>query len=788
MPSNPLPVHLPGECRKAQKILDSFANPVNGLDNVVPASVLRKAKGFCLLSVAKAGFLFSGRAGTGVVIARLDDGTWSAPSAVGTAGAGFGLQVGVELAEFLIILNSRAAVKSFMAAGSLTLGGNMSIAAGPLGRNLEGTGALSAKGAVAAMYSYSRTRGLFGGASVEGSIIVERSDANSKAYNQNVTAKQLLSGAIEPPSWALPLIETISRLATPARSLPGGGWSTDSPLESPRAPSTPGDIAADEEGYFSRARAQRRIEEEQEQGLTPREYKERGYAFGSASAQGGSSASPSAASASGGYGGGGGGHSSAGAGSPAKDKGGRFGAMLGSVGRSRSGSGSASASALGASSTSMSKKSSLGASASASRSTAVDDPFAEGAPAGPAVGNSTRFETHFADEFDFDSATAAASRSSGPSPQAQTPTTTGSGKRSPFGFGTLARDKDKVKDADRDREQDLMAFDGDDDDHGERDEYPSSSRPATSSRKDGPISSPDKGRSRASSSASNGNNGGSSSWFSKSTSSSSSSRPKLTKNRSSSNAAATSALRERASAMRWDAQPGDHGGEPGAWREFESDRGRGRDSFDLLDDDDRDRDGFDDFGRPAQRSSSPSYGNGIAARDRAATLAGGDTRRAPPASALAAAGGGRARAASSATQGLGASAYVPKPWDAPSSGVGGRARSGTGGSGGLDLRPVEADFERVLSLSKHGGDGEVGAASGIGAPSPAGGRSRSGTGGGLGTAVALFDFPGVESTDLPFKKGDAITILAMDDEEWWKGRLRLREGMIPRNYVEAHFS
>lgn len=45
-----------------------------------------------------------------------------------------------------------------------------------------------------------------------------------------------------------------------------------------------------------------------------------------------------------------------------------------------------------------------------------------------------------------------------------------------------------------------------------------------------------------------------------------------------------------------------------------------------------------------------------------------------------------------------------------------------------------------------------------------------------------------QPTDLPFKKGDVITILARDDEEWWKGRLRLREGMIPRNYVEAHFA
>ena len=61
-------------------------------------------------------------------------------------------------------------------------GGNLSVAAGPLGRNVEGTGSLSAKGKVAAMYSYSRTKGLFGGASIEGSVLVERSDANAKAY------------------------------------------------------------------------------------------------------------------------------------------------------------------------------------------------------------------------------------------------------------------------------------------------------------------------------------------------------------------------------------------------------------------------------------------------------------------------------------------------------------------------------------------------------------------------------------------------------------------------------
>jgi len=159
--------------------------------------------------VFKAGFLFSARAGSGVVIAKLDDGSWSAPSAIGTAGMGFGGQLGAEMTDFLIVLNSRAAVKSFMAAGSLTLGGNMSVAVGPLGRNGEASGSLNTNGKVSAMYSYSKTKGLFGGVSLEGSIIIERQDANALAYDSDVTAKMLLSGTVPPPEWASIIIKTL---------------------------------------------------------------------------------------------------------------------------------------------------------------------------------------------------------------------------------------------------------------------------------------------------------------------------------------------------------------------------------------------------------------------------------------------------------------------------------------------------------------------------------------------------------------------------------------------------
>ncbi|CAL1708769.1 unnamed protein product [Somion occarium] len=207
---SPLPQPLPKECQKAASIFKSFVDSGNnGLDGVIPRSILENAKGFAIFTIFKAGFLFSARAGSGIVIARLDDGSWSAPSAIGTAGLGVGGQAGAELTDFLVVLNSKSAVRSFMAAGSLTLGGNLSIAVGPLGRNGEAMGAVNSGGKMAAMYSYSKTRGLFGGVSIEGSVIVERQDANAQAYRSDVSARQLLSGSVDPPEWAMPLVRTL---------------------------------------------------------------------------------------------------------------------------------------------------------------------------------------------------------------------------------------------------------------------------------------------------------------------------------------------------------------------------------------------------------------------------------------------------------------------------------------------------------------------------------------------------------------------------------------------------
>ncbi|KAI8819352.1 uncharacterized protein EV422DRAFT_568784 [Fimicolochytrium jonesii] len=198
MVNSPLPTDMAAECKKAAKTIEHFIKPATGRgpDQLIPSHVIANAKGIAVLTVIKAGFLFTGRAGSGLVIAKLEDGSWSAPSAIGTAGMGVGGQIGAELTDFVIILNTKDAVRAFCHGGNITLGGNLSVAAGPVGRNVEAAGTI---GNLAAIFSYSKTRGLFAGVSIEGSAIIERKDANASFYNRKVSAKEILTGGVTPP-------------------------------------------------------------------------------------------------------------------------------------------------------------------------------------------------------------------------------------------------------------------------------------------------------------------------------------------------------------------------------------------------------------------------------------------------------------------------------------------------------------------------------------------------------------------------------------------------------------
>ena len=105
-------------------------------ETAIPPAVMRDAKGVAIFTITKAGFVVSGRGGTGVVLARTENG-WSAPSAIGTGGIGVGFQAGVQVSEYVIILNTPEAVKAFTQGSNFTLGANLSAAVGPVGRSAE---------------------------------------------------------------------------------------------------------------------------------------------------------------------------------------------------------------------------------------------------------------------------------------------------------------------------------------------------------------------------------------------------------------------------------------------------------------------------------------------------------------------------------------------------------------------------------------------------------------------------------------------------------------------------
>ena len=170
----------------------------------IPAAVLRDAKGLAIMTVTKAGFIFSGRGGTGVVVARAGNG-WSGPSAIGTGGIGFGPQIGGEVTETVMVLNTDAAVKAFSRGGNVQLGADLSVAAGPLGRTAE-----AGITPVAAVYTYSRSQGLFAGVSLEGTVIATRNEANAKYYGSPVTPEQILAGYATPPAGTFELHKVLA--------------------------------------------------------------------------------------------------------------------------------------------------------------------------------------------------------------------------------------------------------------------------------------------------------------------------------------------------------------------------------------------------------------------------------------------------------------------------------------------------------------------------------------------------------------------------------------------------
>src|SRR5262245_15739606 len=208
---------IPGTLPAQTKLEDNVDQAVAILEHfreipeqAIPEAMMADAKGLAILTVLKAGFLFSGQGGLGLVVARTTTGWmrvgrgkygrgtgWSAPSAIATGGAGFGFQVGAEVTEYVMGVKTEGAGQAFSRGGNVTPGTDVSVAAGPVGRT-----ASAAVTPVAAVYSYSRSKGLSARVSVTGTVIATGNSANQEYYGRKVTPEEIFLGKVKPPASA----------------------------------------------------------------------------------------------------------------------------------------------------------------------------------------------------------------------------------------------------------------------------------------------------------------------------------------------------------------------------------------------------------------------------------------------------------------------------------------------------------------------------------------------------------------------------------------------------------
>lgn len=178
----------------------------------IPADLLDKAECVIVLpSVVKFAIGFGGSYGRGVMTCRSGknfSGPWSAPSMMALEGGSFGLQLGGQATDFVLLVMNKRGADSILSS-EVKLGGDMAAAAGPVGRSAAASTDASMR---AEILSYSRSRGLFAGISLEGSTLRADNDGNQRLYGKGTTAKDVvINSAIRPPASASLLLSTLNK-------------------------------------------------------------------------------------------------------------------------------------------------------------------------------------------------------------------------------------------------------------------------------------------------------------------------------------------------------------------------------------------------------------------------------------------------------------------------------------------------------------------------------------------------------------------------------------------------
>jgi lipid-binding SYLF domain-containing protein len=178
----------------------------------IPQDLLDKAECVIVLpSVMKAAFIVGGSYGRGVLTCRSGpafNGRWSAPAMMALEGGSIGFQIGGQATDFILLVMNRRGADSILTS-QVKLGADAAAAAGPKGRDAAAATDVTFR---AEVLSYSRSRGLFAGVSLEGSTLRPDGDGNGRLYGQGVNAKDIvINSAIHAPASAKLLLSTLNK-------------------------------------------------------------------------------------------------------------------------------------------------------------------------------------------------------------------------------------------------------------------------------------------------------------------------------------------------------------------------------------------------------------------------------------------------------------------------------------------------------------------------------------------------------------------------------------------------
>ncbi len=188
----------------SQKVLhEIMAAPDKGIPNEILASADCVA---IVPSMLKGGFVFGGNYGRGVATCRTTDDHWSAPAPIAIEGGSWGLQIGGQAVDLVMLVMNKNGMENLLNS-KFKVGADVSAAAGPVGRQVEGTTDWKMR---AEVLTYSRARGVFAGITLNGAVIKQDADGTVMLYGKNVPFRSLLTGQAAPPPGTQPFLTEVA--------------------------------------------------------------------------------------------------------------------------------------------------------------------------------------------------------------------------------------------------------------------------------------------------------------------------------------------------------------------------------------------------------------------------------------------------------------------------------------------------------------------------------------------------------------------------------------------------